>query len=233
MDIAFNYDTHDFIDQNLNKSVLDDLDIDDGTPMFVLNARQFTADPTPISNICFPKNTIVTTDQGNLFIENILQNYHTIDDKRIVAVTKTTSIDKYLVCFEKDAIGIHCPIRKTMMSKDHKIRYKGKWIESYKFLGNLRNVHVMEYSGEILYNVLMDEHSAMNVNGLMCETLHPDNVISQLHKCTLGKEYKNNLIIAMNACILKNDYESYKQMSSRVYTPKNIKMLPIHKAQIQ
>ena len=102
------------------------------------------------------------------------------------------------------------------MSKDHKILHKGKWIESYKFLGKFRNVHVTEYSGEILYNVLMDEHYAMNVNGLACETLHPDNVISQLHKCRLGKEYKNNLITTMNACMLKNDYASYKMMAQHL-----------------
>lgn len=172
--------------------------------------------PIPISNICFPKNTVITTDQGTLFIENIIPNYHTIDARRIVAVTKTVSMDKYLVCFEKDAIRLNYPSRKTTMSKDHKILYKGKWIESYKFLGKFRNVRATEYSGETLYNVLMDEHYAMNVNGLMCETLHPDNVISQLHKCTLGKEYKNNLITTMNDCMLKNDCASYKMIAQRL-----------------
>jgi hypothetical protein len=205
---------YDFIDSNLNKDILDEIDI--GYVPFILHARQFTADPTPISNICFPKNTVVTTDQGTLFIENMVPNHHTIDTKRIVAVTKTVSMDKYLVCFEKDAIGLNYPSRTTTMSKDHKLLYKGKWIESYKFLGKFRNVHVTEYSGEILYNVLMDEHYAMNVNGLMCETLHPDNVISQLHKCRLGKEYKNNLITTMNACMLKNDYASYKMMAQHL-----------------
>ena len=102
------------------------------------------------------------------------------------------------------------------MSKDHKILYKGKWIESYKFLGKFRNVRAAEYSGETLYNVLMDEHYAMNVNGLMCETLHPYNVIAQLHKCALGKEYKNNLITTMNDCMLKNDWASYKMISQRL-----------------
>ena len=220
---------YDLIDE-LDRDLLDELELDQFQAPFGLTFRPAptltttlptpptttTNAPIPISNICFPKNTGITTDQGTLFIENIIPNYHTIDAKRIVAVTKTVSMDKYLVCFEKDAICLNYPSRKTTMSKDHKILYKGKWIESYKFLGKFRNVRATEYSGETLYNVLMDEHYAMNVNGLMCETLHPDNVISQLHKCTLGKEYKNNLITTMNDCILKNDCASYKMIAQRL-----------------
>lgn len=56
----------------------------------------------------------------------------------------------------------------------------------------------------------------LELYGLMCETLHPDNVISQLHKCRLGKEYKNNLITTMNACMLKNDHASYKMMAQHL-----------------
>ena len=146
-----------------------------------------------------------------------MPNYHTIDNKRIVAITQTTSIDDYLVCFEKDAICLNYPNRQTIMSKDHKILHRGKLIESYKFLGNFRNVHKTEYNGEILYNVLMCEYYRMNVNNLICETLHPDNVISKLYTCNLGKEYKNNLIMALNACMLENDNEGYNRISCRVH----------------
>ena len=203
---------YDFIDVNLNpKPVFDDI----GVPLF-MSAKQLNDEPIPISPICFPKNTIITTDQGKTFIENIIPNYHTIDNNPIVAITKTTSMDNHLVCFEKHAIALNCPSEKTIMSKDHRILYKDKLIEAYKFLGKFVNVHKIEYNGEILYNVLMHGYCKMSVNNLICETLHPDNIVSKLCTGSFGKEYKNNLIIAMNNCVLKNDYAGYKKLSSRV-----------------
>ena len=210
--MSLNLIDNDFIDANLNANTFNDI----GAALIMTGAKPIT-DPIPISPICFPKNTIITTDQGKVFIENIILNYHTIDNKPIVAITKTTSLDTHLVCFEKNAIGLNCPSEKTSMSKDHKILYKGKLIEAYKFLGKFANVHIIEYNGEILYNVLMSKYYKMNVNNIICETLHPSNVISKLCTGCFGKEYKNNLIITMNDCRLKNDYAGYKKISSRVY----------------
>lgn len=203
---------HDFVSANLDANPHNI----PGETLIMSSAATRTG-PIPISPICFPKNTIVATDQGKIFIENIIPNYHTIDNKPIVAITKTTSIDTHLVCFEKDAMGLNCPSSKTIMSKDHKIMYKGKFIEAYKFLGRVANIHKIEYNGEILYNVLMHDYYKMNVNNLICETLHPDNIISKLCTGNYEKEYKNNLIITMNDCMLKNDYAGYKKIASRVF----------------
>ena len=40
----------------------------------------------------------------------------------------------------------------------------------------------MEYTGEVLYNVLMEKHDTMKVNNLICETLNPKTSIAQLYK---------------------------------------------------
>jgi len=165
-----------------------------------------TIQPIPISDICFPAKTPITTDQGNIPIEKIDPKIHTINDKPILAITQTISQDNYLVCFEKNALGLNCPNEKTIMSRDHKIYYNGKMIEACKFIGYVENVSKIEYTGDILYNVLMEDYDKMQVNNLVCETLHPENTIAKLYRSNLTEECKNKYICMMNEHILKTKY---------------------------
>jgi len=146
----------------------------------------FNQTPT-ISNICFPSGTPITTNQGIINIDKIDPTVHTIRDKKIIAITKTITNDKYLVCFDKNAIGNNLPSQKTVISQNHQIFYKGKMVESNEFIGKFRGVKNMKYNGEVLYNVLLENHDKMLVNNLICETLHPKNKIAQLY--TLLSKY--------------------------------------------
>jgi hypothetical protein len=138
--------------------------------------------PIPIGNICFPVGTPIKTNQGEISIEKINPEIHTIRNKPIVGITKTIyASDKYLVCFEKDSLGNNIPSQKTIMSKNHKIFYSGKMIEAYKFIGLNDKIKKLKYNGEILYNVLMEEYDKMIVNNLICETLHPENDMAKLY----------------------------------------------------
>jgi hypothetical protein len=139
----------------------------------------------PISDACFPQNTPIITNQGNVCIANIDINKHTIRNKKIMAITKTIIVDKYMVCFEKDSLGKNIPCEKTIMSKNHLIFYKKTMIHADYFIRkNFDNIYKVEYSGEILYNVLLETHDKMIVNNIICETLHPNNKLSNLHKLT-------------------------------------------------
>jgi hypothetical protein len=89
-------------------------------------------------------------------------------------------------------------------------------IEAYKFVEKFENVKKVRYNGDILYNVLMEDYNAIYANNLLCETLDPDNIIAKLYNTNIGNEYKNNLIIMMNECIMKNDYNSYKKIVTRI-----------------
>jgi len=172
--------------------------------------------PTPISNICFPAGTLISTDQGEISIEKIIPFENTINNKNIKAITKTISHDTYLVCFDKNALGNNYPNKKTIISKDHKILYKGKMIESYKFLGHFEKVQKVDYNQEILYNVLMEKYEKIKVNNIMCETLHPNNIIAKLYNSNYDEEYKNKIIYIMNESINKNDKNSYIKMMKRI-----------------
>ena len=75
--------------------------------------------------------------------------------------------------------------------------YKGKMIKAKEFIGIFENVYKIKYKGEMLYNVLMEKHDKMIVNNLICETLHPENIIAKLYK-TLQKAKNINIINSVN-----------------------------------
>jgi hypothetical protein len=168
--------------------------------------------PIPAADICFPAGTPIVTDSGIIAIENLKEGVDTINGDAIVAVTKTVSMDKYMVCFGKDSLDSGVPSKKTVMSKDHKVLYKGKMIEAYKFVGHFDGIKKVAYDGEVLYNVLLEEYGKMDVNNMICETLHPKNIIAKLYTNGYSDEFKNKIVVLMNDSISKKDIMAYKSI---------------------
>jgi hypothetical protein len=188
---------YDFMEENFNKSILDDIDelfnvfLEDDNIISYSLPLPYNP-PIPISDICFPKDTLINTDQGKIMIENINIKIHTIHGKKIKAITKTISPHDYLVCFEKHSIHFNYPSRQTIMSKNHKILYNGEMMKAYTFLKNKTNIYKIKYNGDILYNVLMEDYSTIKVNNLICETLHPSSVVAKLYN-KFDKKYISKL----------------------------------------
>jgi hypothetical protein len=105
-------------------------------------------------------------------------------------ITQTISTDKYLIRVGKDVFGKNKPTKPTVMSKDHKIEFHGELVPAYRFLDYSEDVKKVKYSGEILYNVLLEEYGTMSVNNLRCETLDPTSPIGCLYQGVAYKERK-------------------------------------------
>jgi len=177
-----------------------------------------TPAPPPISNICFPAGTPIKTDQGVVAIDQIDTGYHTIGRKRILDITQTTTLDRYLVKFHKHCISFNVPSADTLMTKDHKVKYNNKLVPAYKFLNMSKNVTRVKYNGETVYNVLMENYEVMQVNNLVCETLHPDNLIAKIYKNRFTDEYNDRVIYIMNDSIERRKYYEYKSIVNRIHT---------------
>ena len=136
---------------------------------------ELTNSPIP----CFTAGAIVQTDQGMIPIEDIKSNQHTIRKMKIINRSALTSqnVDgsDYLVHFDKNALGEGCPNKETVCSPLHQIYYNGTNIPAGKLVG-LPGIHRQEYKGEKLYNIQLEKHSHMFVNGMRAETLHPRNI---------------------------------------------------------
>jgi hypothetical protein len=175
--------------------------------------------PTPpISNICFPAGTPIKTDQGIINIDQIDTSYHTIGHERILDITQTVSLDKFLVKFPKDCLGPNWPCTETIMTKEHKVLFQDKLVPAYKFLNISGEIKRVKYNGETLYNVLMETHRTMNVNNLICETLHPDNLIAKIYKNRFTDDYNDRIIYIMNDSLEKRKYYEYKSIINRIHS---------------
>jgi uncharacterized delta-60 repeat protein len=194
---------------------------------FIL-ARYFSTPvpPDPIVPICFPAGTPVLTDQGYMPIEQIQPNIHTINNKSIIAITKTITPHNKLVCFEKHSLGINVPNQNTYISIDHGIIYKNKLIKASKFVGNQRGVYYVRYDKRYLYNVLMKKHNVMIVNNMKVETLDPINIVAKLYMNNYTIHDKIKLIFKINEHsnkLIEKDKISiaYKKFLSSNYTRYN------------
>lgn len=129
-------------------------------------------------NICFAKGTPIKTDQGIIEINNIDIKTHTIDGKPIIAITKSVSEEKYLVKFCKGSLGENIPIDNVTVSANHKIYHNGK-LQKAIDLVNGTTIKKRNYNGEVLYNILLESYLMVSVNGMICETLEPTNLIAK------------------------------------------------------
>jgi hypothetical protein len=170
--------------------------------------------PPSDSNICFPGKTPIVTDMGIVNIEDIDVDYHTIRDKKIVALTKTKSQDNYLVCFETNSLEENYPSDKTIMSSEHKVLYKDNLVQAKKLVGRHKGVKRVKYNGQTLYNILLEDYSWVMVNDMVCETLHPENELAKWYLSDLPQSYKDKIITVMNYASSKKDYTSYKKAVS-------------------
>ena len=143
---------------------------------------EYTPAPSYISSICFPSGTLIKSDQGHIPIQKLIKGYHTLHGEEIIAVTETYSMDKVLVCVEKDALRKNCPDAQTFMSPRHKIYYKGKLKAAHRFVKHHKGFTYVHYKGEKLYNVLLNEYGTMNVQGMICETLDPSNPMAKHYR---------------------------------------------------
>jgi hypothetical protein len=132
-----------------------------------------------IEPICLVSGTPILTDQGIVAIDEINTAINTINNKRIVAITKAITPEKNLICFEPHSVAINCPTKKTIMTSGHEVLYKGKLVQAKHFVGKLNGVYTVLYDGKVLYNVLLEKHSLMNVNNMILETLNPNNKVAK------------------------------------------------------
>jgi hypothetical protein len=173
-------------------------------------------DPNPYSNICFPAGTPVQTDQGIVNIDQLDKNIHTIANNKIIAVTNTVSLDKYLICLKKNAIGINKPNQTTIMSKDHKIEFKDSMVPAERFLNYFSDVKKVQYNGEVLYNVLLEKSGKMVINNMVCETLHPENIIAKLYTNGYTDKERTNIVCELNNSLMKRNLPMYKNVLAKI-----------------
>ena len=171
----------------------------------------------PLSAICFLAGSEVKTDQGIIEIDKINPDIHTIKNKKIIAISKTRTLEKELIFIKKNSFDYNIPNKDTVITKNHKIFYNKQLIKAKELLHN-NGIELIKYNGEILYNVLMIEENIMIVNNLIVETLNPKNWISKLYINTryMDNTEKDKIIKKINKIILENNVEDFKSIIDKL-----------------
>jgi hypothetical protein len=154
----------------------------------------------------------VATNQGNIPIEKLNPDIHTIRNKRIVAITQTRPLFTHIVSIEKDALGKNVPCATTQISNEHKVFYKGKMMKAIELVNLCKGVTSIPYNGETLYNVLLEKHDNMMINNLICETLHPENIMAKICGGKYNSSEKDRICAELTEIIKKNNFKAYKKL---------------------
>jgi hypothetical protein len=128
---------------------------------------------TTVTEICFPGNTPISTDQGEININELVAGKHTIDGKTIRYITKVTNPNRTLTCIRRNAISDGVPSRKTIMTNEHRMMFEGEMVRAEELVDLVEGVFKVKNNGEPVYNVVMEKQDTMMVNGLRCETVNP------------------------------------------------------------
>ena len=155
--------------------------------------------------ICFAKGTPINTDFGIMKIEDINTYKHTINGKEILSITKSIPNIDEIVKIGKNALKQNVPSKDTYMSKDHKVMIRGKLIECEKLVSKYNNVTLVPYNGVALYNILMKTHDTVMVNNMICETLHPLNIVSKIMNKKMTNKEKQDIFNKLKSKINNTD----------------------------
>ena len=162
--------------------------------------------------ICFPAGTPVTTNQGDIAIEKLNPDIHTIRGKKIVAITQTKPLFTHIVSIEKHALGKNVPSTITQISNEHKVFYKGEMTKAKDLVDMCEGVSKIPYNGETLYNVLLKKHDKMMVNNLICETLDPRNIMAKICGGNYNHAEQGKICEELNEIIKTNNVPAYKRL---------------------
>ena len=171
----------------------------------------FTYTPATPAPICFPKGTPVLTNLGPIAIEKLKPEKHTIRGKKIVAITKSIPLQKHIVCFEKDSLTKDVPSQRTLCSMEHKVFCKGKMMKARDIVNVCEHVTFIPYNGQPLYNVVLKKQDKMMINNLICETLHPENIMAKINAIQ-NEKHKNKVIRELTKIIKENNFPEYKKL---------------------
>ena len=145
------------------------------------NANQDNGQCIQQSNIpCFKSGTIISTDQGELKIEKLHNNFNkfSINGSEIIGISKTMHNSGCFIKISKDSLGNNVPDKDLFLTGDHLVDIDGELVKAKKLVNNT-NITKETKEAQYVYNVLLKKHEIISVHNLTVETLNPKNLGSR------------------------------------------------------
>lgn len=142
-------------------------------------------DAVAAAGVCLGKNTDILTTNGYVSIQKISKNHTVIADNKkykVHCLVKRSNPIDLMIMFEKHSLGLNIPYKNTFTTHNHKILYKGQWHIARDLVNhvNVRSVYFGK-SNSYIYNILLKDGNMLDANGIIVESLDPDNEASYSH----------------------------------------------------
>ena len=138
------------------------------------------------------QDDLIKTDSGFINIDKINLNNVTIDESKIISISKNhINHKKKFILFKKDALKENVPNKDTILDPEQEIYYEDKYIEAKIFLVKYsKNVNTIEIDNINMFNILTESDSDINVNNILIKSLKKDyqNYLNNIEK----KYYEDN-----------------------------------------
>jgi hypothetical protein len=130
--------------------------------------------------ICFTGDAMVLTKDGEKRIDKIASgdiivdyngNHHDVKD-----TIRVVNSAKLLIHISKDALSMNCPNNDTTVTPEHQILYQEEWTKAQDLLCHPGAKEIEPEPYQYVYHLTLSNGRHMIVNGMIAETLHPDNI---------------------------------------------------------
>ena len=102
------------------------------------------------------------------------------------------------------------------------VEFEGRLVPAYRFLDYSDQVKKVKYTGEVLYNVLLAQYGKIDVNNLVCETLHPENIIAKLYTGNYMDDERIAIVNQLNNSLQTKDIFTYTDVVNRLSKNKDL-----------
>ena len=140
--------------------------------------------------ICFPRNTPVTTDQGNVLIQDLENKPYTIDGNKVLGIVNMTS-NEAMVYFKQNSLAYNVPSKNTYITQSHVIYHNNTQLKAIDYTkkdfhkrlctNSLKGIKqekpiLVKVENNKVYNVVLESGHKMKVNNMLVETLKNINL---------------------------------------------------------
>ena len=160
------------------------------------------------------QDDFIKTDKGFINIDKINLNNITINQHKIISISKNhINNKKKFILFKKDCFKKNVPNKDTILDPEQEIYYNDKYIQAKIFLVKYSdNVNIVELENMDMFNIFTECELDINVNNMFIKSVKKDYQ-NYLH--TIEKEYYENNWNNLNHEELFSHYKKFGRYENK------------------
>ena len=119
--------------------------------------------------VCFHKDTVISTDQGDVLITHLTNN-HTIDGHRVIYVLQSPEKPSQLVKIEPHAFGKNLPSKELLLTRNHTVTINNIPNPIAYYINKITITQID--NNDNVYNIMLLNKKHCKVHNLDCDVIN-------------------------------------------------------------